>query len=369
MADASPIPPLLKRTLLQRWHRLRTSPRFPYLLFFGLLVAGGLSQVYCYWWGVRLQRVLDRNYGGAQRVNLLPAWMKQVLGKHALPLEPVRSFMLYPDAGYNGKISGDDLRVLRGTLFLRELVIGGGISPEAREQLGRLTQLRSLHFRQSSVAAADAAVFAKLPRLESLSLSYASSLSPEVYKRLAEMPRLKRLALSPDGGDGEAIRELSRSQSLRRLEGKFGGDEPLLAVTRLLPDGHPPLPNLRELCLSESHLSNAGLVNLKHLPSLVHLDLSQTKVTDAGLVHLKSLPFLRTLYLAGNKITDKGAATLASMPNLESLNLNMANLTEQGVLQLASLPRLRRLRITYVSPEVLDKLRQRLPPGCKIDHH
>ncbi|MEK6261364.1 MAG: hypothetical protein AABP62_22420 [Planctomycetota bacterium] len=366
MADAAP--PRL--SLRKCWHRLRTSPRFPFVLFFGLLIGSGLSQAYCYWWGVRIQRIVDRNDGRVERLDLLPAWVKQALGKHLPPLEPVRSVMLYPNASRKGKISGDDLRVLRGTLFLRELNLGGALTPEAREQLGYLTQLKSLHFNQSSAAAADAAVFARLPRLESLSLSYASSLSPEVYKRLAEMPRLKRLNLSPyNDGVAEEIRELSRSQSLRRLEGRFGSDKLLLAVTSLLPNGNRPLPNLRELCLSESSISDAGLANLRHLPSLVHLDLSQTLVTDEGLVHLKSSPFLRTLYLAGNTITDQGAATLASMHNLESLNLNMASLTEQGVMQLASLPRLRHLRISYVPPELLRKLRQRLPTDCKIDQH
>ncbi|MBC8117757.1 MAG: hypothetical protein H7062_25485, partial [Candidatus Saccharimonas sp.] len=63
-------PPRL--TLRQRWYRLRSLPRFPFVVFFGLLIAGGLSQVYCYWWGVRIQRVVDRNNGRIDRVDLLP---------------------------------------------------------------------------------------------------------------------------------------------------------------------------------------------------------------------------------------------------------------------------------------------------------
>ena len=317
-----------RHTLRQRWHRLHTSPRFPFVLFFGLLVAGGLSQVYCYWWGVRLQRVVARKNGSVERVDLFPAWMKQNLGKHVEPLEPIRSVSLFPNVSQGPAISGDDLRVLRGTLFLRELCLCGDFSPKARAQLECLTQLRTLRLIGSWVTTADAVAFSKLSGLETLSLFSAQSLSPETYTILAEMTQLKTLEVSPYGaGAIGSLRELARSQSLQRLEGHFGSDELLLAITDLLPDGGSPLPNLRELRLNQSNITDAGLSNLRNLTRLSHLDLSQTKVTSEGLVHLKSLPNLKTLYLAHCSITGQGAVVLAEMHNLESLNIESSSMS------------------------------------------
>lgn len=362
--------PLPRLTLRQRWHRLRTSPRFLLWLACGLLLIGGGVQAYCYWWGVRIQQVVAINSGTVERIKVFPIWVRQTFGKHIEPLEPVRAFRIYPGVTRRGKIAAEDLRPLRGALFLRELVLGGELSPGARDQLKCLTQLRSLYYHQSTALKDDAPAIAALPRLESLTLSYSNSLSGELYKTLAGMKQLKRLCLSPYNSEvPDEVRELARSTSLRRLEGQFRKDQQLLELTSLLPDGRRPLPDLRELCLSQSSVTDAGLANLKNLPSLVHLDLSQTAVSDEGLEHLKPLPYLRTLYLAGDKITDRGAATLASMHGLESLNLNSTRVTEAGILQLATLPRLRHLRVALAHGEFLEKLRQRLPPGCRIDHH
>ena len=187
---------------------------------------------------------------------------------------------------------------------------------------------------------------------------------------LAEMTQLKTLEVSPYGaGAIGSLRELARSQSLQRLEGHFGSDELLLAITDLLPDGGSPLPNLRELRLNQSNITDAGLSNLRNLTRLSHLDLSQTKVTSEGLVHLKSLPNLKTLYLAHCSITGQGAVVLAEMHNLESLNIESSSMSEESLMKLASLPRLRRFRITYASHEILSKVQHRLPPGCKFIHY
>ena len=374
MSDAAP--PRL--TLRQRWHRLRTSPRFPFVLFLGLLVAGGLSQVYCYWWGVRIQRMLARNGGGSRRVDLFPPWIKQSLGKHLEPLEPIRQVQLWGGISTNRAFSGDDLRILRGALFLRELhLFADNLSSASREQLGCLTQLQTLGFQVVNVTTADVIELSKLPRLDTLLLGRANPLDFEIYKQLAEMPQLKNLTIAPKGaGAIRGLRDLARSQSLQRLEGRFSSDELLLALTDRLPDGGSPLPSLRELRLiqndmsiSHSNVTDAGLANLRHLPGLVHLDLSETKVTSEGLRHLISLPNLKTLYLAHCPLSQEEVAVLAEMHNLESLNIESTSMSEESLMKLASLPRLRRFRITYASHEILSKVQHRLPPGCKFVHY
>jgi Leucine rich repeat len=54
-------------------------------------------------------------------------------------------------------------------------------------------------------------------------------------------------------------------------------------------------PNLQQLTLSHTKISDAGLVHIKKLKQLEWLDLSQTRVTDAGLVHIEGLNKLETL--------------------------------------------------------------------------
>jgi len=192
----------------------------------------------------------------------------------------------------------------------------------------------------------------------------------DVYRQLAEMPQLKNLTITPFGSENiSGLRELARSQSLLRLEGTFGGDQLLLALTDRLPGGDSPLPNLRELRLSQSHITNDGLANLRNLTCLSHLDLSQTKVTSEGLAHLKSLPNLKTLYLANCPLTPEGATVLAEMQNIESLNIESRNMSEESLMKIASLPRLRRFRINYAQPAIVSKVQHRLPAGCKFVHY
>ena len=48
-------------------------------------------------------------------------------------------------------------------------------------------------------------------------------------------------------------------------------------------------PNLRELNLIETPITDEGLAQLVNCPELIKLYLSGTKVTDAGLVHLQRI--------------------------------------------------------------------------------
>lgn len=79
-------------------------------------------------------------------------------------------------------------------------------------------------------------------------------------------------------------------------------------------------PNLRELSLSNTALSDTGLRQLRGLQELEILSLSTTKVTDAGLAELKGLTKLRRLDVRDTAVTRKGVATLRQvLPNLEAV--------------------------------------------------
>ena len=70
------------------------------------------------------------------------------------------------------------------------------------------------------------------------------------------------------------------------------------------------LTNLQSLRLSDSPVTDAGLVHLSGLSRLAVLDLSKTHVSDAGLFHLNKLTKLQMLYLGGTEVSDEGVEAL-----------------------------------------------------------
>lgn len=65
-----------------------------------------------------------------------------------------------------------------------------------------------------------------------------------------------------------------------------------------------------DLNLSNTRISDAGLIAFKRLMFLQELNLANTQITDAGLEHLKEQTYLRRLYLGGTKVTSAGIDSL-----------------------------------------------------------
>ena len=74
--------------------------------------------------------------------------------------------------------------------------------------------------------------------------------------------------------------------------------------------------------------------NLTPAPNTQILDLSNTQITDAGLVHLKELTKLEELYLVGTNVTDDGLVHLKEMNNLQKLSLKFTKVTDAGIAEL-----------------------------------
>ena len=98
--------------------------------------------------------------------------------------------------------------------------------------------------------------------------------------------------------------------------------------------------NVSNVVLSNTKVSDAGLVHLKGLTSLTTLGLFNTKITDAGLVNLKGLTSLTTLGLGGTGISDAGLVHLKGLTSLRSLFLKGTKVSEAGVKELqAAIPK------------------------------
>ncbi|HUT92716.1 MAG TPA: hypothetical protein VMY37_24700 [Thermoguttaceae bacterium] len=73
---------------------------------------------------------------------------------------------------------------------------------------------------------------------------------------------------------------------------------------------------------------------LEELTGLRILNLSNTSVTDAGLVHLKNLKRLEFLWLSNTRITDAGLVRLHNLKKLDSISLNGTPVTPLGIAEL-----------------------------------
>jgi len=95
-----------------------------------------------------------------------------------------------------------------------------------------------------------------------------------------------------------------------------------------------------------------ALKALSVLPKLELLDLSEIKLSTQDLKILKDLPHLRTLLLTCNsKITDDHMRQIGELVELERLEL-FAPVSEHGLQQLSNLTRLRTLKIRVANKEI-----------------
>ncbi len=125
------------------------------------------------------------------------------------------------------------------------------------------------------------------------------------------------------------------------------------------------LPEITELTVHQSQLTDACLENLRGLKRLRHLELCETRITGAGLARLAALPELRRINLEGTPITDADLENLKGMTRLEALGLAKTNVTNAGLRHIEGLVNLRVLDLSdsKVTPEALKEL-QRVLPRC-----
>ena len=110
--------------------------------------------------------------------------------------------------------------------------------------------------------------------------------------------------------------------------------------------------------LSKTDVTDADLRLVGRLTSLHSLDLSETVISDAGLVHIADLRELSELSLANTKVTGSGLQYLQNLRNLNSLNLPYTRVDDDRLKHLTVLPKLGDLSIggTSVTSEGIKHL-------------
>jgi internalin A len=129
------------------------------------------------------------------------------------------------------------------------------------------------------------------------------------------------------------------------------------------------LPDLAQIDLSLTRISDHGLQQLKNAPAITDLNLYYDElITDAGLSTLKGWKHLKRLIVRGTKITDTTLQHLSSVTSLESLDAGYAQITDVGLELLTPLTNLRELAIggNKLTDAGLQSLRQ-LPGLIYLD--
>jgi outer membrane protein assembly factor BamB len=225
---------------------------------------------------------------------------------------------------------------------------GGRFDPAARQQLKALiADLTDASVRRD---------------MEQLLPAFEQAAARQARDRLL-LAEIKRLG-------GKATVEVQAPEWLRSLV----GDDGLAVFTRVVEidlnertDGHKePIPKkladrvtddwlkqlagqdqLRQLALSGTAVTSAGLVHLKDLKNLEVLNLCLTAVDDRGFEHLAGFTKMRRMVVCSSKVTGTGFQHLGEMKRLESINLHSSPASDAGLEAIGKLTNLRRLEIVH----------------------
>jgi len=118
------------------------------------------------------------------------------------------------------------------------------------------------------------------------------------------------------------------------------------------------LPNLKNIKLSHSRITDVTVCNLKSISGLNSLSLDATNITDKSMRCVSNLENLERLRVAGTKITDVGIDHVASLSRLKYLNVAETCVTVDKLLEMESLRTLHTLDVSglEVPPDQLRKL-------------
>jgi hypothetical protein len=174
---------------------------------------------------------------------------------------------------------------------LRTLSLPGSITNAGLRRLEGLTEIDELSCGSTQLTDESVDTILKFTHLHFISLG--PNVTPAGYERLSVLRGIDNIAMYDVG-------ERSFDDSMMAVLAKF--------------------PNLRQLNLHVTRITDAGLPHLAKLHNLTVLTLPQG-TTDAGLAHVAHLRKLERLDLQRTSVTNAGLAALAEVKSLHSLRL------------------------------------------------
>lgn len=259
-----------------------------------------------------LRKIRD-NGGTYKRGQRIPDWLRSIVLK--LSRVDLRRMDPIVAATLGRRLEGTnlDLAPLARMSSLRSLIVEADLTTAEWRLVGSLTNLEELEVRNSNgcFLAEDFEQISRLQNLRTLVLKPAH-LDTDGFIHLTKIPRLEVLRIPrvfayrdqplpkhPQTGSNpktkrvrpsaDALRNIARLRSLQRLdfaECREIGDEEMLVLTSLLPDGSHPLPNLNELILQHTSITFAGVATIGNLRNLRHLNVAETGMNRSLMMQL-----------------------------------------------------------------------------------
>lgn len=207
----------------------------------------------------------------------------------------------------NTPVQGTGMASL-GALSLSTLELAGAtVNSQGLREIAKLTSLHSLRLSSTDIDDKGLAHLASLTELEHLDLS-ATDIGDAGVIHLKPLVNLMDLRLSYTRITNKGLEDLAGLRKLKRLE---------FARTRVSDDGAAALAKitaLKHLNLDYTTVSDKGLAILQHsLPQLTELRMDSSGLTDASVEILGAMPQLRILNLYHTLVTEKGFENLKKM--------------------------------------------------------
>ena len=207
-----------------------------------------------------------------------------------------------------------------------------GLDDQGFSKLTRLSGLQHLDVGSNNLTAASADSLAGFTELRYLWLSYMAEVGDELMSAVAKIPNLEQVGIRRTSVTDAGLATLAESRSLRAV---YAGRTPITdkGVATLIE-----MPTIRALRLNSApeefrqegeqypEITDAVVEALCSRPELELLDLSAARISDKGLARLAgSLKHLRRLVLDHTPITREGLLQLHNFESLEDLRCYQLN--------------------------------------------
>ena len=273
--------------------------------------------------------------------------------KHLAPLSELVAIDLSAT-----RIKGNGLRWLQSQK-LRNVGLGDcKLSGAGLRTLGDFASLRHLDLRRSNLAGISLRPLAELQEIEYLNLEF-SGIGERSFKQLLSQlpwPNLQQLKLDKTVVSDRILPGLGDCPKLKEL---------FLAETKIKGIGLGNLNRLKKLDrldLRDSPITDDGIAELR-CPQLTWLSLENSKVTNRCIKHLAKLKKLKALFLGGTRVNDEMISDLTSIKSLTHIGLGKTAITAKGIQGLFGHPKLYMLTVSFqvYSAALEQTLRKKCP--------
>ncbi len=184
--------------------------------------------------------------------------------------------------------------------------------------------------------------------VDAVTFTYLAPATDNSVLPLADLPDLQELLLSGTGVTDVSAELLSRIPTLRSAT--FSDT----SVTGAGLQQMSRCTRLRSISLSGSTINDAAMQGLKEWPALKHIQVVRANITNESLQSLGAIRTLRGIDLwEAGRIDDEGVSHLRSLTDLESLHILNAPITDKTLRICSSWKSLKFLR--FNSPQITDE--------------